>query len=144
MICSDHLQLKPLFFPEGTRNRTGRMIQFKKGAFHMAVNSQVSLICTWSIHSLLPNQINLLKMELKASSICTDEYGFFCVRVSGINFLKLAKYQSQGLALFHFFYLVYPTNQEIYNEVFANYVLFVPLYHSTGSTSSTCIDDLLP
>ena len=49
------------------------------------------------------------------------------------NVFKLARYQSQGRALIHF-YLVHPTNQEIDNEEIANYVLFVSLYHSTGST----------
>ncbi|XP_061164393.1 1-acyl-sn-glycerol-3-phosphate acyltransferase alpha-like [Saccostrea echinata] len=37
-------KLKVFVFPEGTRNRNGSMLAFKKGAFHIAVQSQVPIV----------------------------------------------------------------------------------------------------
>jgi lysophosphatidate acyltransferase len=35
---------KLLVFPEGYRNHSGKIVEFKKGAFHLAIQSQVPII----------------------------------------------------------------------------------------------------
>ncbi|KAF2986855.1 hypothetical protein EK904_010921 [Melospiza melodia maxima] len=39
-----HVQVKVWVYPEGTRNCTGDLLPFKKGAFHLAVQAQVPVI----------------------------------------------------------------------------------------------------
>lgn len=39
-----HRQKSVWIFPEGTRNRAGRMSAFKRGAFHLAIQAQVPLV----------------------------------------------------------------------------------------------------
>lgn len=37
-------QIKLWIFPEGTRHNTGQIHPFKKGAFHVAINSQLPIL----------------------------------------------------------------------------------------------------
>lgn len=37
-------KIKLVVFPEGYRNHSGEIVEFKKGAFHMAVQSQVPIV----------------------------------------------------------------------------------------------------
>lgn len=43
---SHHMQVKVWVYPEGTRNCTGDLLPFKKGAFHVAVQAQVTELCS--------------------------------------------------------------------------------------------------
>lgn len=38
------LQIKLWIFPEGTRHNTGEIHQFKKGAFHLAIEEQLPVL----------------------------------------------------------------------------------------------------
>lgn len=37
-------KIKLVVFPEGYRNHSGEIVEFKKGAFHMAIQSQVPIV----------------------------------------------------------------------------------------------------
>lgn len=40
------MQVKVWVYPEGTRNCTRDLLPFKKGAFHVAVQAQVTALCS--------------------------------------------------------------------------------------------------
>lgn len=44
VVFSSIFQIKLWFFPEGTRRNTGEIHPFKKGAFYVAINSQLPVL----------------------------------------------------------------------------------------------------
>ena len=49
-------------YPEGTRSKTGKMGEFKKGAFHLAIDAGVSVVPVYikGAHEIWPTKVNII------------------------------------------------------------------------------------
>ncbi|PIO02212.1 hypothetical protein AB205_0112200 [Aquarana catesbeiana] len=72
-------------FPEGTRNHSGSLLPFKRGAFHLAVQAQIYFCLKSVLHPTLPGKCTVQILPgVPTKGLCADDVPALADKVRGM------------------------------------------------------------